>query len=198
MTRVLSLCVCLAALTATPAFAQSPNASISSRIAFFSPSRAFAESSDGKAATARLTALEADRARAARDKEAALEKLERSLEQSTAVLSEAARGAAFEGAGKIQARYPTVHRRCASRVDGCPARCRKRVSREIAPSHRAGDQRQRHSAVVQFRQRRAGLGRSVPGCDRPNPQTRRESARRQIGGYYGVGCSRTTDRASLS
>jgi Skp family chaperone for outer membrane proteins len=92
MTRVLSLCVCLAALTATPAFAQSPSASIASGIAFFSPSRAFAESSDGKAATARLTALEADRARAARDKEAALEKLERSLEQSTAVLSEAARG----------------------------------------------------------------------------------------------------------
>ena len=93
MSRTFSLFVCLAALTAAPALAQSPNASISSRIAFFSPSRAFEESSDGKAAIARLTALEADRAKAARDKEAALEKLERSLEQSTAVLSDAARGA---------------------------------------------------------------------------------------------------------
>ena len=93
MSRSFSMFVYLAALTATPALAQSPNDSISSRIAFFSPSRAFAESSDGKAATARLTVLEADRARAARDKEAALEKLQRSLEQSTAVLSEAARGA---------------------------------------------------------------------------------------------------------
>lgn len=91
MTRVFSLFVCLVALTATPALAQGPNASISSRIAFFSPSRAFAESTDGKAATDRLTALEADRARAAQDKEAALEKLERSLAQSTAVLSDSAR-----------------------------------------------------------------------------------------------------------
>ena len=91
MTRVLSLMVWLAALTAAPAFAQS-NASISTRIAFFSPSRAFAESTDGKAATARITALEADRARAAQEKETALQKMERSLEQSTAVLSETALG----------------------------------------------------------------------------------------------------------
>ena len=55
MTRVLSLFVCLAATTVCPAFAQSSNASVSTRIAFFSPSRAFAESADGKAATARLT-----------------------------------------------------------------------------------------------------------------------------------------------
>lgn len=92
MTRLLSLLVCLVAVTARPALAQSSNASVSSRIAFFSPSRAFAESADGKAATARLTALEADRAKAAQEKEAALQKLERSLEQSTSVLSDAARG----------------------------------------------------------------------------------------------------------
>lgn len=92
MTRVLSPLVFLVAFTATPVLAQSPNSSLSSRIAFFSPSRAFAESTDGKAATARLTALEADRAKVAQDKEAALEKLERSLEQTTAVLSEAAHG----------------------------------------------------------------------------------------------------------
>ena len=92
MTRILFLSMCLAALTVSPALAQSSNAAVSRRIAFFSPSRAFVESADGKAATARLTALEADRAKAAQDKEAALQKLERSLEQSTAVLSESARG----------------------------------------------------------------------------------------------------------
>ena len=92
MTRVLSLFLCLAAVTASPAPAQTPSAPVHSRIAFFSPSRAFAESTDGKAAAARLTALESDRAKAAQEKETALEKLERSLEQSTAVLSEAARG----------------------------------------------------------------------------------------------------------
>lgn len=91
MTRALSLFVCLAAWPVTPVFAQTPGTQLGPRIAFFSPSRAFAESADGKAATARLTALEADRAKAAQDKEAALQKLERSLEQSTAVLSEAAR-----------------------------------------------------------------------------------------------------------
>lgn len=92
MIRVVSLLVCLGVLSAEPALAQSPLPSVATRIAFFSPSRAFAESTDGKAATARLTALEADRAKAAMEKEAALEKLERSLEQSTAVLSETARG----------------------------------------------------------------------------------------------------------
>jgi Skp family chaperone for outer membrane proteins len=81
------------AISAGPALAQTSNASVPSRIAFFSPSRAFAESSDGKAVTARLTALEADRAKGAQEKEAALQKLERSLEQTTGVLSDAARGA---------------------------------------------------------------------------------------------------------
>ena len=93
MTRVLSLLVCLVAVTAQPARAQTPNAAVASRIAFFSPSRAFADSTDGKAATARLTALEADRSKAAQEKEAALKKLEQSLEQTTAVLSDSARGA---------------------------------------------------------------------------------------------------------
>ena len=92
MTRILSLFVCLAAVTAGAASAQTPAISAQSRIAFFSPSRAFAESTDGKAAAARLTALETDRAKAAKAQEMALEKLERSLEQSTSVLSEAARG----------------------------------------------------------------------------------------------------------
>jgi len=92
MTRVLSLFVCVAGITANPALAQSSNASLASRFAFFSPSRAFTESSDGKAATARLSALEADRAKVAKEKEAALRKLEQSLEQTTAVLSDAARG----------------------------------------------------------------------------------------------------------
>ena len=92
MIRVLSFFVCLAAMTVTPVVAQSPNASIAAGIAFFSPSRAFSESADGRAASARLAALEADRAKAAQEKEAALRKLEQSLEQTTAVLSEAARG----------------------------------------------------------------------------------------------------------
>jgi Skp family chaperone for outer membrane proteins len=92
MTRVLSLLVCLVAVTANPASAQMSNASVASRIAFFSPSRAFSESADGRAATARLAALEADRAKAAQEREVALQKLERSLAQTTAALSEAARG----------------------------------------------------------------------------------------------------------
>jgi Skp family chaperone for outer membrane proteins len=92
MTRALSFLVCLAALTASPALAQTLNMSSSTRIAFFSPSRAFAESTDGKAATARLTALEAERAKAVQEKEAALQKLERSLEQSAGVMDDAAVG----------------------------------------------------------------------------------------------------------
>lgn len=92
MIRALSFLVCLSAMSAVPAVAQSVNAAASSRIAFFSPSRAFAESTDGKAATARLTALEADRAKAVQEKEAALEKLERTLKESAGVMSETAVG----------------------------------------------------------------------------------------------------------
>ena len=92
MTRIFLLLVCLVGVTATPTLAQTSNTSLGSRIAFFSPSRAFADSADGKAATARLAALEADRAKAAQEKEAALQKLERSLEQTTTVLSDSARG----------------------------------------------------------------------------------------------------------
>ena len=92
MTRIPPLLVCFLAVAAGPARAQSPNAPLSSRIAFFSPSRAFADSADGKAASARLSALEAERAKAAQDKEAALQTLERLLEQSASVLSDAARG----------------------------------------------------------------------------------------------------------
>jgi Skp family chaperone for outer membrane proteins len=92
MIRALPLLVCLSGVSAVSAAAQSLNVSASTRIAFFSPSRAFAESTDGKAATARLTALEADRAKAVQEKEAALEKLERTLQQSAGVMSEAAVG----------------------------------------------------------------------------------------------------------
>jgi len=60
-------------------------------MAYFSPSRAFALSSDGKAATARLTALESERAKAAQEKNLALEKMERTLQEGTSVLNEAAR-----------------------------------------------------------------------------------------------------------
>ncbi len=91
MTRLLPVLVCLAAASASPAFAQQANLSVPVRIAYFSPSRVFAESSDGKAATARLNALETERAKAAQDKTLAIEKMERTLQQGAAVLSEAAR-----------------------------------------------------------------------------------------------------------
>jgi Skp family chaperone for outer membrane proteins len=83
--------MCLAAASAAPVSAQPAGATVSVRIAYFSPSRAFAESSDGKAATARLNALESERAKAAQEKNLAIEKMERTLQQGTAVLSEAAR-----------------------------------------------------------------------------------------------------------
>ena len=89
MSRCLPLLVCLSVSSAVPAFAQSALASV--RVAYFSPSRAFAESSDGKAATARLHALESQRARTAQEKNLALETMERTLQQGAAVLSEAAR-----------------------------------------------------------------------------------------------------------
>ena len=65
MPRLFLLLVCLVAASASPVFAQQVNLSVPVRIAYFSPSRVFAESSDGKAATARLNALETERAKGA-------------------------------------------------------------------------------------------------------------------------------------
>ena len=91
MPRLFLLFACFVAASAAPVFAQQVNLSVPVRIAYFSPSRAFAESSDGKAATARLNALESERAKETQDKNVAIEKMERTLQQGAAVLSETAR-----------------------------------------------------------------------------------------------------------
>lgn len=91
MSRFLPLFVCLGVSSAVPALAQSAGAAVSVRIAYFSPSRAFAESSDGRAATARLSALESERAKAAQEKNLAIEQMERTLQQGAGVLTETAR-----------------------------------------------------------------------------------------------------------
>ena len=91
MPRLFLLLVCFVATSAAPVFAQQINLAVPVRIAYFSPSRVFAESADGKAATARLSALESERAKEAQEKTVAIEKMERTLQQGAAVLSETAR-----------------------------------------------------------------------------------------------------------
>src|SRR5262249_39398943 len=61
------------------------------RVACFSPQRAFADSSDGKAALARLNALEAEKARAVDARQKALRTQEEAFERSAPVLSAEAR-----------------------------------------------------------------------------------------------------------
>jgi outer membrane protein len=61
------------------------------RLACFSPQRAFAESVQGQAALARLTALRTQKAREIDEKNQALQTQEQALVQNTALLSEAAR-----------------------------------------------------------------------------------------------------------
>jgi Skp family chaperone for outer membrane proteins len=77
------------------AFAQVPVRSnlqpIGVPVACFSPQRAFSESADGKAALARLTALQTERTRAIDEKNKALQAQEQALKQSASLLSEAAR-----------------------------------------------------------------------------------------------------------
>jgi outer membrane protein len=65
--------------------------SLAARIACFSPQRAFAESADGKATMARLTALQNEKARAIEEKNTSLQEQEQALERSSALLSESAR-----------------------------------------------------------------------------------------------------------
>jgi Skp family chaperone for outer membrane proteins len=86
------------AITLIPisAFAQvpvtsNPQSSNGVRLACFSPQRAFSESADGKAAITRLTALQAEKARAIDEKNKTLQAQEQALKQSTSLLNEAAR-----------------------------------------------------------------------------------------------------------
>jgi Skp family chaperone for outer membrane proteins len=66
-------------------------ASLTARIACFSPQRAFAESADGKTTLARLTALQNERARAIDEKNKTLQIQEQALERSAGLLSDSAR-----------------------------------------------------------------------------------------------------------
>ena len=62
-----------------------------SRLASFSPQRAFALSPDGKAAEARLTALEAERSKEIASRNAKQQDMQNSLQQSAGVLGDTAR-----------------------------------------------------------------------------------------------------------
>jgi Skp family chaperone for outer membrane proteins len=70
---------------------QVPSALAGIRLACFSPQRAFAESVQGQAALARLTALRTQKTREIDEKNQALQTQEQALVQSTALLSDAAR-----------------------------------------------------------------------------------------------------------
>ena len=61
------------------------------RLAYVSPQRAFVESSDGKAAQARLTSLESELSREAEARSAKLKALQDDLAQRASVLAESAR-----------------------------------------------------------------------------------------------------------
>ena len=62
-----------------------------SKLAYFSPQRAFAISADGKAAEATLNALEVERGKEIAARNAKLQNMQNSLQQSSSVLGEAAR-----------------------------------------------------------------------------------------------------------
>ena len=92
LVRMLAAALVLVPLAAQ---AQSPvsatQATLVGRIACFSPQRAFAESADGKATLARLTALQTEKARAIDEKNKTLQVQEQALERSSALLSESVR-----------------------------------------------------------------------------------------------------------
>ena len=79
----------LAIAVTSPVHAQ---VSASVRMAYFSPIRALAESSEGKALSAKVATVETERGKAIEERSAKLEQMERTLQQGAAVLSDAARG----------------------------------------------------------------------------------------------------------
>ena len=70
-----------------------PSASASVRLAYFSPQRVFAESVDGKSATAKLTALQAEKAKEIESRTARLQSQREALQRSATVLDPTARAA---------------------------------------------------------------------------------------------------------
>ena len=81
-------------LTSLPSLASAQGAlptETMSRLAYFSPQRAFALSSDGKAAEAKLSALEAVKAKEIAARNSKLKELQDALERGTSVLGDAAR-----------------------------------------------------------------------------------------------------------
>jgi outer membrane protein len=86
---LVSLAAPVTALAQVPAQVPAP-ATI--RLACFSPQRAFTESADGKAAIARLTALQDERAKAIEEKNKELQAQEQALQQTGSLLSDDARG----------------------------------------------------------------------------------------------------------
>jgi len=68
-----------------------PVSAFAQAIACFSPQRAFSESADGRAVVARLTTLQNEKARVVDEKNKALQAQELALQQSSSLLSEAAR-----------------------------------------------------------------------------------------------------------
>jgi outer membrane protein len=90
------LIVIVSVLTPAAAVAQAPPAvdqpaAAGIRLGCVSPQRAFSESAEGKAAMARLSALQAEKARAIEERNKALQFQEQSLQQNASVLNEEAR-----------------------------------------------------------------------------------------------------------
>jgi len=97
MTRVIPIVAILlmagpvAALAQDGVQSQSPSGLRDLQVAFFSPQRVFSESADGKAAQARLGALQTEKAKAVDEKNKALQAQQQALEQSGTILSDQAR-----------------------------------------------------------------------------------------------------------
>jgi outer membrane protein len=77
--------------SAALAQASPPRADVATRIAYFSPQRAFALSADGKAAQTKLASLEAEKAKEINARTAKLKELQDVLRRSEAILAESVR-----------------------------------------------------------------------------------------------------------
>ena len=89
------LFIALVGLFALPSLSSAQDAiqpdALMSRLAYFSPQRAFALSPDGTAAEARLSALEAERSKEIASRNAKLQEMQNSLQQNAGVLGDTAR-----------------------------------------------------------------------------------------------------------
>lgn len=132
-----------------------------SRLAYFSPQRAFALSADGRAAAAKLSVLEAEKTKEIAARTARLNDLRDALQRSQTVLDEIVRRQRELEIQRFEIDVKRFVEDASGRIPGCSTKSRERFLREVTPRTCNGRQRARAAVRVQRGFGISRVGRSI-------------------------------------